>query len=232
MSFLRKKSKKQKKFLQRADSGKNLMENKEKKTTKTQNKDLNKRITGIVRDCKTLYQITNLSRGNEEELLNDFLFQEFHEKVLEDSSALQNILEKSQLTKKMNKEVEQTLDRINNVIKFTDKSLEIAKSKIKLQEEKEKEKEKEKETQKEKETKKEKEKEKTEQLLEVNTTPTRERKRRATVNGSPKEKKKPEIDLLIPSLKRKDSSEMFDDFFTRRQRRYSGSRLYKDEKQK
>ncbi|KAJ6237304.1 e3 ubiquitin-protein ligase traip [Anaeramoeba flamelloides] len=218
MSFFNKKLKKKKNGLKEVGSGTTLMENTKKKKTKTQNKDLNKRITAISRNCKTLYQITNLSRGNEEELLDDFLFQEFHNKVLEDRSTLQNLLEKSKLSKKMNKEVEQTLDQISDVLKSTDKSLEIANSKTKSNKGKEKEKEKE----------KKKEKEKIEQLLEINTTPTRERKRRATVNDSPRGKQKPQLDLFVPLLARKDSSEKFDDFFTRRQRRYSGSRFYKD----
>ncbi|KAJ6237303.1 hypothetical protein M0813_26860 [Anaeramoeba flamelloides] len=215
MSFFNKKLKKKKDGLKRDGSGTTLMENTKKKT-KIKKKDLNKLISIISRNCKKLYQITNMSRGNEEVLLDDFFFQEFHNKVLKDRAHLQNLLEKSKLSKKMNKEVEQTLDQISDVLKFSDKSLGIANSKIELKEEKEKQ----------------KENQKIGQLLEVSKKNPKEKKRRSTVDGYPKEKQKPQIGILVTSLTQKDSSEEFDDFFKNRQRRYSGSHIFKKEKQK
>ncbi|KAJ6231441.1 hypothetical protein M0813_05867 [Anaeramoeba flamelloides] len=200
------KTKKIKNTLDHTDSGITLilssptMERKKKKQSPT------KIVESANKDCDTLYQLTNLKIGNEDQLLDDFLFQDYLERIKDYQAQLGNLINNNKLKKRIKTDAEHCLQRIKDLLVFVNNSIKIGtekKNKGKL---------------------KKKKKVKKELNLQIPS----EKKRRVSVNDSPKEKSKPQLDLLFPKIKRQDSSEMFDDFFTTRQRRYSGSRLIKD----
>ncbi|KAJ3439549.1 inhibitor of nuclear factor kappa-b kinase subunit alpha [Anaeramoeba flamelloides] len=214
MIFFRKKNSKKnkniKKNFERIDvnrSNPNFLFDTPKTDTKIKRKKKKKQLTQLIesinKDSKTLNQIINLQIGNEEDLVEDFLFQDYEKKIRSYRTQFRSLIQYDGVTKKHKLEVEQTKQQLKDIIAYIDKCIQVGQEKQRQQ-------------MKEKKIKK--------QTLGV----VKKKKRRYTICNSPKEKIQPKLDLLeLPKSQKHEDLDQFDEFFTKRQRRYSGSRMLK-----
>ncbi|KAJ3443438.1 gametogenetin-binding protein [Anaeramoeba flamelloides] len=202
----KKKTKKSKNGFDQIESGTRLIFGSPTRERKKKKQSPAKIVVSANKDCNTLYQLANLKMGKEDQLLDDFLFQDCLERINDYQSQLNNLVSVNRLKKKMKMDVEHCLQQITDLLVFVNNSVKIGTEK----------------------KRKRKKKKKTKAKNELNLQIPSERIGMVTVNDSPKDQNKPQIGLIIPELTRQNSSEMFDDFFTNRQRRYSGSRLIKN----
>ncbi|KAJ3432943.1 hypothetical protein M0812_21889 [Anaeramoeba flamelloides] len=205
-----KKDKNKKKNFERIDvnrSNQNFLFDTTKTDTKIKRKkkklQLIQLIESINNDSQTLYQIINLQIGNEEDLVDDFLFQDYENKIRSYRTQFRSLIKYEGVTKKHKLEVEQTKQQLKDIIAYIDKCTQVGQEKQRHQI---------------------KEKKIEKQSLGV----VKKKKRRYTICNSPKEKIKPKPDLLeLPKPEKNEDLDQFDEFFTKRQRRYSCSRISK-----
>ncbi|KAJ6247469.1 hypothetical protein M0813_18999 [Anaeramoeba flamelloides] len=206
MDFLRKKLKKRSKFcLTRVDSCSNLIEDsptfETKKKKNSKRKPLNL-IKAVKRDCKTLYQLAILKIGKEDQLLDDFEFLDYVEKIKVYQDQLNYLILSKNVQKKIKLGTEHTLTEVENILIFVEDSIKIGKEKqqkrnVVIHK------------------KKKKKKSPSQDFKDLN--------HRVPMKPLPKETPEPEIELLIPEFKIQNTSDIFDDFSLDRQRKYLGN---------